>query len=111
MQKAIRSKASRYDTRFGIVPEFKAGIHLGEVTTGEVGGVKREVVFTGDVLNTTARIQDQCNEQGVDILVSSELVELLGANSHYHFREVGEFQLRGKDEQTYLFTVDQPANA
>jgi len=28
------------------------------VTTGEIGVVKKEIIFTGDVLNTTSRVQN-----------------------------------------------------
>ncbi len=61
MKAAIRQQARKYREKFGLLPEFKAGFHLGKVTTGEIGVIKKEIVFTGDVLNTTARVQGLCN--------------------------------------------------
>lgn len=46
----IRQKADRLNKEFGLVPEFKAGIHGGEITVAEVGDIKREIAFHGDVI-------------------------------------------------------------
>ena len=57
IKQIFESVSEKYIKEFGLVPGFKAGLHLGKVTTGEIGVVKKEIKFTGDVLNTTARIQ------------------------------------------------------
>ncbi|MEZ4756561.1 MAG: adenylate/guanylate cyclase domain-containing protein [Flavobacteriales bacterium] len=106
----IRSKLQRrarhYEARFGIVPVFKAGFHYGPVTTGEVGSVKRERIYSGDVVNTAARIQNSCNELGVDNLLSQELLEVLHLPSVYRTREMGSIALRGKAHSTTLWTIE-----
>src|SRR5678816_2045085 len=45
----------RYKKRYSHQPKFKAGIHAGEVTAGFVGQVKKELVYSGDTMNTAAR--------------------------------------------------------
>ena len=40
----------------------------------EVGVVKKEVAYHGDVINTSARIQAECNKHKVPILISEELL-------------------------------------
>ena len=70
IKKTFKKVSESYIKRFGLTPEFKAGFHYGKVTTGEIGVIKKEIFFTGDVLNTTARIQAKCNEFGTDILIS-----------------------------------------
>ena len=70
-----------------------------------MGTVRKEIVFTGDVMNTTARIQSLCNETGVDLLVSEALMTRLSPGAVYHVREVGLRDLKGKDQQVRLFTV------
>jgi len=57
----MRNRSDYYMDNYGVVPTFKAGVHFGKVTRGQVGLIKREMLFTGDVLNTTARIQSLCN--------------------------------------------------
>lgn len=104
MKSEMRKQARKYETRYGLVPAFKAGLHLGKVTAGEIGVLKKEILFTGDVLNTTARIQELCNSYNVDLLLSGQLVEKL-ANSVIRFKSLGKIQLRGRNEEVDLFTV------
>jgi adenylate cyclase len=87
------------------VPTFKAGFHYGQVTTGEVGLVKRERIFSGDVVNTAARIQNTCNEYGVDNLIPKALLDLLRLPASYNLREIGAIGLRGKREPISLWTI------
>ena len=102
----IINHSEEYSNKYGLVPGFKAGFHYGKVTTGEIGVVKKEIIFTGDVLNTTARIQSMCNSHDVDILISNDLVEMLHKSQEYTFKEIGECELRGKDERVILQTVE-----
>ena len=77
MKESLLKRKSSYGDNFGGYPDFKAGLHCGEVTTGEIGALKKEIIFTGDVLNTTARIQGLCNTLGVDFLISGALLKNL----------------------------------
>lgn len=101
----IKNQVKKYDEKFGLLPTFKAGFHLGKVTTGEIGVIKKEIIFTGDVLNTTARIQGLCNTYKVDILISDHLIKKLDLPSQFKIKPLGENELRGKDEKIGLFTI------
>lgn len=92
---------------FGLVPTFKAGIHYGEVTSGEIGQIKKEVLFTGDVLNATARVQSLCNENSVDLLVSEELLEQFDLPQSFQKEEIGEYELRGRVTRMKLYTLSE----
>jgi adenylate cyclase len=105
MKNAITQQAVRYNEKFGLVPEFKAGFHFGKVTTGEIGIIKKEIIFTGDTLNTTARIQGLCNAYKTDILLSDALIKELNLGSSFQVKTLGENELRGKDEKIALFTI------
>jgi adenylate cyclase len=107
IQQILSEKASQYqETYDGEVPEFKAGLHSGYVMVGEIGIVKREIAYSGDVLNTTARIQSKCNELGVDILLSRNLLDKIKAlPNEYHTRALGAMQLRGKQREIGLYTI------
>ncbi len=84
---------------------LEAGLHSGKVTTGEIGVMKKDIIFTGDVLNTTSRIQACCNEYAVDILVSYDIFAQLKTRDEFFSKEIGVCKLRGKDELVRLFTV------
>lgn len=89
---------------FGCEIGFKAGVHFGEVTIGEIGALKKEIVFTGDVLNTTARIQSLSKELKSDLLISGAIKELL-PHSNYQYSSKGEIELKGRNKKEELFSV------
>ncbi len=73
---------------------------------GEVGVVKREIAYSGDVMNTTARIQAKCNDLGVNLLLSGVVYDRLPADGlDRPPRQLGAVRLRGKQEQVPLYTV------
>lgn len=105
MKKSLENQSEKYESRYGVVPSFKAGIHLGYVTTGEIGVIKKDIVFTGDVLNVTARIQSLCKTYEVDLLLSNEFKNEIKFNNEYQFKSLGQNELKGRNETMELFTV------
>jgi adenylate cyclase len=106
MKKALQKQSKKYQEKYGLVPTFKAGFHFGKVTAGEIGVIKKDIMFTGDVLNTTARIQGLCNGFDVDILVSGDLIKRLKYADDFQIKALGESELRGRDEKVELFTLN-----
>jgi len=102
----IQSKKMYYKDKYGIIPEFKAGMHLGKVTVAEVGEIKKELAYHGDVLNTAARIQGKCNEFKKRLLISEPIKALLKKQHLFKFSDIGEVSLRGKARQVYLYGVE-----
>lgn len=100
----LKEKEKYYHSRYGLLPSFKAGFHCGKVVAGEVGVIKRDVTYSGDVLNTTARIQHMCKEFNSEIIASEELIAML-APSHYVFQSLGTIQLRGKGKELALCSI------
>ena len=107
IQNDFLKEAETFNKQFGLFPGFKAGMHLGEVTTGEVGALKTEIVFTGDVLNTTARIQSLCNQYNADLLISQDLYTQLGDQATFQFQKLGSTELKGKQQQVGILKVQQ----
>ncbi len=108
MRDAIAKREAYYMKMYGYVPTFKVGLHYGSVMVGELGKIKRDIAFSGDVLNTTARIQTCCNENNVDILTSSEFADILYQLPEGIKKEtIGKVQLRGKSEEITLVTYLQ----
>ena len=105
----LRQRSSHYRHQYGIVPDFKAGIHHGRVIRTQVGVIRKSIAFHGDAINTASRIQGKCNELGCDLLVSGAVKELLYED--FNIRSVGTYQLRGKDSKVDLFSVNAPTKA
>ncbi len=106
----LRKRGEHYRKAYGITPVFKAGFHYGRVTGGEVGLVKRQTIFSGDAVNTTAHIQAMCNGLGVDNLVSKELIDALALRSApYIVKPVGSIPLKGKRMAMELYTLTPEA--
>ena len=102
----LQLKQDRFNNEYGVIPDFKAGIHVGETTVGEIGALKKEIVFVGDVLNTTARIQGMCNAHNTDLMISDDLrsgLEEKGIDTH----SLGEIRLKGKAGGIKLFSVNK----
>ncbi len=105
MKAAMQSKANIFQLRYGVVPDFKAGMHIGEVTVGEVGALKKEISFSGDVLNTTSRIQGLCNLLKQELIVSQELLDNIQLDVNFKITDLGAHELRGKENEQALFSI------
>lgn len=106
IRKRVEQNRQKYLDNYGLVPGFKAGIHFGTVIAGEIGVIKRDITFSGDVLNTTSRIQNMCKELQVDMLFSEDLAKQLPAA--YTTKSMGANKLRGKEKDIELVTLEPP---
>lgn len=104
--KLIHAKSKFYKDRFDAVPEFKASLHIGKVTAAEVGELKKELAYHGDVLNTAARIQGKCNEFDSKLLISEEMKNALGDSQDFIFSHVGDVILKGKERPVNIYKVE-----
>lgn len=101
----LETLSGEYKKKYGLVPVVKAGLHCGLVTTGEIGVIKKDIVFSGDVMNTTSRIQAQCNRFGVDILLSKTLLDKLKLPpDEFPRKRVGMIELRGRRQKVELYS-------
>ena len=46
MKERLRNRAAHYMKKYGVTPTFKAGLHCGKVTVGEIGALKKDIFFT-----------------------------------------------------------------
>jgi adenylate cyclase len=102
MKKLIASRKQKYLDRYALAPSFKAGIHCGKVIAGEVGIIKRDITYSGDVLNTTSRILNKCAEFREEIIASSDLLAALAYSKAYVTRPLGAIKLKGKNKEVML---------
>ncbi len=104
MKENLERKKEKYLSRYEIVPSFKTGIHWGKVIVGEIGIIKRDITYSGDVMNTTSRIRNKCREFNVEVIASAELLDALRMSENYLTRPLGAIKLRGKEKEVLLST-------
>jgi adenylate cyclase len=101
----LLKNTGRYIKKFGVKPEFKAALHFGKVISAQIGDLKREIVYNGDVLNTTARIRDECNKYQRDFLISGHLMKRLKNRNDFYWERIDTIILRGKENEVELYSV------
>ncbi|WP_276371701.1 adenylate/guanylate cyclase domain-containing protein [Chryseolinea sp. H1M3-3] len=105
-KKQFLKRAEYYRTNYGLLPDFKAGIHTGKVTAVEIGDVKRDIAFHGDTLNTASRIQSVCNEYEKSFLASEYLIQKIGLDDGIKTLPLGMILLKGKAEKIGLVSIE-----
>ncbi len=103
-EKVIQIKKETYLTRYGTVPQFKAAVHCGDVMIGEMGKIKKSIKFSGDVLNTTARVEKVCSTLGAKLVITDNLVDIL-SDPPYLMEKISNISLKGKEEPIDVYKV------
>jgi adenylate cyclase len=80
-----------------VVPQFRGGLHGGTVKAGELGDLRQQIVYVGDILNTAARLEEYAKRSQLDLVVSGALLERLTLPPGVEATRCGELALRGKD--------------
>ena len=106
----IDAQGPAYKRAFGLIPDFRAGLHCGPVAVGELGTLKKEIVLIGDTMNTASRIQQACRDTDNRVLASAALLERVAAlPAGVARRRLGELALRGKERALELYVLDSAA--
>lgn len=100
----IHHQSEKFRRKYGVIPEFRVGIHAGEVSVGEIGIMKKDLAMSGDTMNTTARIRSACNELKHHFVVSKDFIELTHLHD-YQYASLGNIDLKGKDKGIELFNL------
>jgi adenylate cyclase len=90
--------------KYDIVPEYKVGVHVGEVTIGEIGIIKKDLVMSGDTMNTAARIRTACNELNQKFIVSKDFLDRIPLKE-WQTESLGPIELKGRNSSIELFAL------
>ena len=88
----LRRQKEKYLARYNIIPSFKTAFHSGRVVVGEIGDVKSQFVFHGDVMYITGLIEKQCNKLNKSLLVSSTLMDKVAMPKLYKVEHCGPLE-------------------
>ncbi|MBM3421744.1 MAG: adenylate/guanylate cyclase domain-containing protein [Chlorobi bacterium] len=108
IQSKMEELSDKYMSAYHYKPKFKAGMHAGKVIAGEVGDLKKEVVFHGDTVNTASRIQAECVAHHASLLVSEELFLLFPIKNlnELNTEFIGCLKLKGRLQDICLYRID-----
>lgn len=101
----LQVNQKKFQEKYGMAPKVQAALHTGSLVRAEIGEVKTQIVFHGDTMNTTARILGQCKTYLCKVLVSEQLIRMIGLPDSFEKKLVGEVILKGKEEALKLFEI------
>ena len=83
----------------------RIGVHTGRVLVGNIGASERmNYTIVGDAVNTTARLEALGKDIGETLCISSDSRE--AARADYAWREVHRVTLRGRSQETQVYSID-----
>ena len=98
--RTLRDAEQKYALRYGLVPEFRAGLHYGQIVAGEMGNLRQEVAYMGDAMNTGARVLDVAKKLKKTFIVSEDALSQFNVPG---LEDLGEHELRGKEKRIRLY--------
>jgi adenylate cyclase len=89
MRDELARAGSQLEREFGVVPRIRGSLHFGPVIIGEIGDVKRAIVFNGDVMNTAARLEELSRQVDGGFLASRAAMERFSSAPPFIVRDLG----------------------
>lgn len=103
----VREKAEYYRETYGEAPRLRIALHGGPVVVSEIGDGRREIVYFGDTINTTARLRGLAKRIERELVISSALLEDIQLPDDVRTEEMGAFPLSGKAAQTRVYALHE----
>jgi adenylate cyclase len=103
-RRLLQRNTNRFRRLYGVVPDFRVGIHVGDVTVGEIGVIKKDIAMSGDTMNTTARIRTACSELNQKFIVSKTFADLMDLKD-WQTEDLGVIELKGKKDGVELVAL------
>jgi adenylate cyclase len=111
MRDALAQASSQFEREFGAAPRIRGSLHFGPVIVGEIGDIKRAIVFNGDVMNTAARLEELSRSVDGGFLASRAAMERFNSAPPFATRDLGRLPIRGRADGIDVVGIDAPALA
>ena len=111
LRSRLRSSIPFYLKEFGVVPDFRVGIHSGKVIISQVGEEKQFLALYGDTVNTAGRLEQINKELNTKVLISGELLKNMSKSCQNLLQPLGMKFLKGKDDSVEIFTLRREQTA
>lgn len=110
MRAALSRVSRQFEREFGAAPRIRGSLHFGPVIVGEIGDVKRAIVFNGDVMNTAARLEELSRTVDGGFLASRAAMQRFTSTPPFAVRDLGELAIRGRADGIEVVGLDAPAS-
>src|SRR6266567_2147213 len=105
MRQGIRRLNTERRAQAQAALDFGVALHTGEVVLGAVGIAQRsDFTAIGDTVNTAARLEGQCKELGLDIVLSGQTAAHL-PRSEFKVVDLAEVSIRGRQQPVAVATL------
>jgi adenylate cyclase len=111
MRDELSQASSQFEREFGAAPRIRGSLHFGPVIVGEIGDVKRAIVFNGDVMNTAARLEELSRNVDGGFLASRAAMERFSSRPPFAVRDLGRLPIRGRADGIDVVGIGAPAAA
>jgi adenylate cyclase len=106
MRDELSDASKQFEREFGAVPRIRGSLHFGPVIVGEIGDVKRAIVFNGDVMNTAARLEELSRTVDGGFLASRTAMERFSSVLPFAIRDLGRLPIRGRADGIDVVGID-----
>jgi adenylate cyclase len=111
MRDELSRATSQLEREFGVVPRIRGSLHFGPVIVGEIGDLKRAIVFNGDVMNTAARLEELSRNVDGGFLASRAAMQRFDSALPFAVRDLGRLAIRGRADGIDVVGIEAPALA
>lgn len=102
---ALDEATPEFQREFGVAPRLRAALHAGPVVIGEIGDLKHDIVFHGDVMNTAARLEQATRDLDRSFLASADALSRLTVTERYALEPLGPHAVRGRAAPVEVYAV------
>jgi adenylate cyclase len=96
MRDELVNASKQLEREFGVVPRIRGSLHFRPVIVGEIGDIKRAIVFNGDVMNTAARLEELSRRVDGGFLASRAAMERFESAPPFAVHDLGRLPIRGR---------------
>lgn len=105
VRRSVKGQENYYLKIYNLIPVLQWGAHGGKVIQAEIGEIKTEIVFHGDVLNTAARIATLERADKDALIFSHYVFEGIRNPKELNIIPIGTIELRGRLQSVPCYSL------
>jgi len=103
--RAVASESAYYYENYQHCPQFRIGIHCGEIVVSEEGDARRAIGYYGETIHIAARLEQEAKSSNRDVLFSAALVSHIKKHRR-RLTCVGPARFRGIRNPVELYQLE-----